>query len=211
MRTLFILMLLASPLNAQLMLTAEHVPATTVVRINRGQYKHTSVIAERLPDLVEIDLLSGSKPDEFVFPPEAPRGKYRVVANAFDAELGIGRKTLIVELGDRPEPVDPTDPTGPDTPDEALSALSKESRAAIRKLVSEMADTFDEMAKRAKDGKYQSVMEAASDSVLLDLKARERFKAAMANAMRARLGDSALPVDAPMVFTEMAIGFRGVK
>lgn len=210
-RSILVLLLSASSLHAQLMLTAEHVPASTVVRVNRGQYKHASVIAERLPDLAEIDLLRGDNENEYRFPPEAPRGKYRVVVNAFDAELGVGRKSLFVTLSDAPPtPDEPTDPTDPDEP-EALTPLAKDARAAIRQLIRDMAANMDEVAKRAAEGRYQSVLEAANDGVLLDLESRNKFKAAMAAAMKNRLGDNALPADSPQVFVEIATGFRGVK
>lgn len=210
-RSIFAVLLISSSAYAQLMITAEHVPATTVLRVNRGQYKHAAVVAERLPDLVEVDLIHGEK-DEYRFPPEAPGGKYRVVVNAFDAELGIGRKTLLVNLGDRPSPdVDPVDPTDPADPTEKLSPLAKDSRIAVRHLVADMAANYETIAKRASEGKYLTVLDAMNDAVLLDLESRNRFKAAMAVGMKARLGDSNLPADASAAFSEIASGFRGVK
>lgn len=168
------------------------------------EYKYFEVEAERIPSLETADLeeVEGG----YRFKEGTPPGTYRVTARGFDPERGMANKRLTVEVTPAPTP-GPVDPI----PDNTLSAVSKESREALKVLVGGMAANFDTLAAETKAGKFKTVLEAGARSDALDLSARGVFKQAMAKVMQPKLGSDVLPGDAAQTFTDIAIGFKGVR
>jgi hypothetical protein len=105
------------------------------------------------------------------------------------------------------------DPTpGPDDNKPAPVKIDKElsdgSTAAVKLLISSMADDLDAMAASFKRGDLKTNGEAAKLNVEADTKTRDKWKLEMAKLWAPRLGTGDLPANAADIYSSTAAGFR---
>lgn len=86
--------------------------------------------------------------------------------------------------------------------------LVKGTKAAFQKFVLAMASDLDQTASDLKAGKFKNLVEQSNDSFARDKATRDIFKADMAKLMKPRLGDSAIPKNADLIFNDLATGAR---
>lgn len=104
-------------------------------------------------------------------------------------------------------PIDPVNPT-PDVEIRSDKALVEGSTKAAKAFVSSMAEDLEFLAADAVQGKVKKVSDAAKVNIESDESTRAKFKAAMAELWKGRLGDGDLPPSASQVFLDTANGFR---
>jgi len=147
----------------------------------------------------------------------AGEGSYLVEAmtvswdRSIDVEVGKSPQPVDPVVPQPVNPVDPIKPIDPPIPDPSLSQVSKEVRAAVVAYSQKVATDYETLATETKAGKYKTVMESGAVAQSKDELARNEFKKSMATIMAPKLGNSQLPTNAPLVFQEIANGFRSVK
>lgn len=96
----------------------------------------------------------------------------------------------------------------PDVEVKSDKVLIEGSTKAAKALLAGMAEDLESLAVETVQGKVKKVSEAAKVNTEADEATRAKFKAAMAELWKSRLGDGDLQPSASQVFLDTAAGFK---
>lgn len=178
---------------------------TTTIKVESAiDYKFTQMKGRKIPELTVITL--DETDHGYQFKTGTPPGKYQLEYLAFDPEKGIASAEIAVDLSLPSPPIPPLPPT-PDDP--ILQGIAGETRVAAVGFIQDMANNYKILSDTS--GEFQTVTQAATKAVALDLESRNKFKNEMGKIMKPVLGSDALPPNVAEIFHQISTGFGSIK
>lgn len=178
---------------------------TTTIKVETAiDYKFTQMKGRKIPGLTRITLEATDF--GYQFKPGTPPGTYQLEYLAFDPEKGIASEEITVELKEiGPTPTPPL----PEDPEDPLEGLAGETRAVVVNFVQDMANNYKILSNTSSE--FQTVTQAATKAVALDLESRNKFKDEMGKIMKPALGSDVLPANVSDIFNQISLGFGSIK